>query len=145
MATRPMLPHPVEEGTIRAFVASARRDRMISLLANPARRHKALNALSHFADWDGCWAQPVDPRTDVLRLLRAAGAPDACHVISEDSAIDGRDMPLAGAVEAAEWYSFASILCCVPGRLAFFFGEVGTPRLVLLLRRPPLTHNSGPS
>jgi hypothetical protein len=44
--------HPAEKATIQAFVRSARRDRMLCLLANPARRSKALNSLNHFHDRD---------------------------------------------------------------------------------------------
>ena len=80
--------------------------------------------------------QPVASSVNVLQILRAAGAPDRCHVISDDKELDGRDMPLADAVDAATVYDFASILCCVPGELAFFFDESAAPRPMALLRRP---------
>jgi hypothetical protein len=127
--------HPAEKATIKAFVRSARRDRMLGLLANPARRTKALNALDHFHDWDPRWVQPVATTVDVLRLLRDAGAPASCHVISGNPNIDGLDLPLADAVAAAEAFSFASVLCCVPGHLAFFYDESAAPRPQILLRR----------
>src|SRR3954465_14255816 len=89
--------HPAEKATIQAFVRSARRDRMLCLLANPARRSKALNSLNHFHDWAPRWVQPVANTVDVLRLLQDAGAPAGCHVISDDAEIDGLDLPLADA------------------------------------------------
>src|SRR5688500_1352501 len=128
--------HPAEEATIRAFVRSARRDRMLALLADPKKRPKVLNALNHFHDWDPRWVQPVASGADVLEILRRAGAPDTCHVISDAGELDGRDMPLADAVDAATVFDFASILCCVPGELAFFFDEAAAPRPMALLRRP---------
>ena len=108
---------------------------MLALLANPKRRRKALNSLSHFHDWDPRWVQPLASTADVLHSLRAAGAPDSCHLISENERLDGSDLPLADAVAAAAGYDFVSILCCVPGRLAFYYAESAAPRPLALLRR----------
>lgn len=127
---------PAEDATLRTFVVAAKRDRLLTLFGNPKRRKKARDSLNHFADWDARFAQPVDSSTDVLALLRKVGAPSECHVISDSSALDGRDMLLDEAVNACEAYSFASVLCCVPGKLAFFYDEVAAPRNRVLLRRP---------
>lgn len=133
--SRPAL-HPAEEATIRAFVVAAKRDRLLTLFGSPKRREKALNELNHFADWDARFARPVYSSTDVLTQLRKAGAPSECHVISDTSELDGRDLPLADAVLACENHSFASVLCCVPHELAFFFDEIAAPRNRVLLWRP---------
>jgi len=127
--------HPAEEATIRAFVVSSKRDRLLTLFGSPKRRREALDALNHFADWDARFARPVDSSADVLALLRKARAPSECHVMSDSPELDGRDMPLDEGVRACESYSFASILCCVPDELAFFFDEVAAPRNRILLRR----------
>jgi hypothetical protein len=127
--------HPVEEATIRTFVAPWKRDRLLTLFGAPKRCKQACDALNHFADWDARFAQHVDSSTDVLTLLRKAGAPPQCHVISDSPELDARDIPLAEAVDACENHSFASVLCCVSGELAFFFDEVATPRTRVLLRR----------
>ncbi len=128
--------HPEEEATLRTFVAAGRRSRLLTLFGSPKRRKQAPGELNHFADWDTRFAQPVDSATDVLSLLRKAGAPAHCHVISDSPELDGRDMPLDEAVSECESYSFASLLCCVPGELAFFFDETWAPRNRVLLRRP---------
>ena len=130
--------HPAEESTLCAFVIPSKRERLVYLFGTPKRRRKALNTLSHFTDCDTRFAEAVDPATDVLALLRDCGAPSECHVISEDPALDGRDMPLIEAVEAADSFDFGSILCCVPGQLAFYFGEKWHPRPYVLLRRPAM-------
>lgn len=127
--------HPAEEATLRTFVVAAKRDRLLTLFGSPKRRKQARDSLNHFADWDARFAQPLDSSADVLALLRKAGAPSECHVMSDSSELDGRDMPLDEAVSACEAYSFVSVLCCVPGKLAFFFDEVATPRNRVLLRR----------
>ena len=127
--------HPTEEATLRTFVVAAKRDRLLTLFGSSKRRKQALDTLNHFDDWDARFAQPVDSSADVLALLRKAGAPSACHVMSDSPELDGRGMSLDEAVSACESCSFASILCCVPGALAFFFDELQAPRNRVLLRR----------
>jgi hypothetical protein len=126
---------PDEDATIRAFVAPAKRARFLELLANPKRRGRGLGEFNHFTGWDARHVHAVKSSADVEPVLRAAGAPEMCHVISNDARIDGRDLPLREAVSRAEDFDSASILCCDPGRVAFFFDEARVDRLRLLLRR----------
>jgi hypothetical protein len=128
--------HPIEEATIRAFVIPAKCDRMLMLLGSEQRRKDALETLNHFSHWRASCVQELPSSADVLAALRQAGAPSECHVISDSRILDGRTMPLAEAVGAAELYSFASILCCIPGTLACFFDEIAAPRNRFLLRPP---------
>jgi hypothetical protein len=51
------------------------------------------------------------------------------------SAIDGRELPLAEAVAAAQAGEWGTLISCVPGRLAFYYGECGVRRM--LLERAP--------
>ena len=127
--------HSAEQATIRAFVVTAKRDRFITLLGSRKRRREILEDLNHFADWDERYAHPVPTQSDVAAVLRNAGAPAECRVISDSPDLDGRDMPLDDAVAGSEEYSFASVLCCIPGKLAFYFDEVGAPRNRVLLQR----------
>jgi len=108
---------------------------MIQLLANAKRRREALDALNHFAAWDGRWSSPLS--SDIVQTLTEAGAPSHCRIISDNPALDGRELPLAEAVAAAEKFAFASILCCLPGQLACYFDEWEARRTRLLLRRLP--------
>jgi hypothetical protein len=128
--------HPTEEAAIRAFVDPEKRDRLLALFGSAKRRKQACAVLNHFVGWDPRYVQELASSGHVLVQLREAGAPAECHVISDDPALDGRDLPLAEAVDAAEGCSFASILCCLPGQLACFFGEIAAPRTRILLRRP---------
>ena len=136
MDIQPIALHPAEDATLRTFVVAAKRDRLLTLFGSPKRRKQARDSLNHFAYWDARFAQPVDSSTEVLALLRKLGAPSECHVISDSPELDGRDMSLDEAVSACEGYSFASVLCCVPGKLAFFYDEIAGPRNRVLLRRP---------
>lgn len=128
--------HPTEEATIRAFVIPEKRDRLIMLFGSAKRRKQARAALNHFVGWDARYVQPISSSSNVLTALLEAGAPAECHIISDDPVLDGRALPLADAVAAAEDYPFASILCCLPGQLACFFDEMDAPRTRILLRRP---------
>lgn len=130
-----MANYTAEAATIRSFVVANRQERLLELLGNQRRRREACDALNHFAYWDERFMQVVDSTEDVLELLRRCGAPATCHVIADAQELDGREMPLADAVEACEEHSFASVLCCIPGELGFYFDEVAAPRRRLLLRR----------
>lgn len=114
------------------------------MLSDQKRRAKVLATMSRFDFLDPKWivatelhSTELHTRAEIVRALRLAGAPDECHIISEDSTIDGRDLPLGEAVDAAESFDFCSVLCGLPGRVAFAFGEAYAPRIRVLLRRPP--------
>jgi hypothetical protein len=127
--------HPAEQAAFRAFVIRAKRNRALMLFGSTRRRKQALNALNHFRDWDPRCMQVLSSSAGVLAALRQAGAPAECHVVSNNPSLDGRDLPLADAVTAAEDYPFASVLCCLPGELACFFDEIDAPRNRILLRK----------
>jgi hypothetical protein len=122
---------PVEDATVRAFIVLARRDRYLSLLANPKRRSAILGKLAHCHDFDERYATPLPSNADVPGVLRSHGAPATCHVISEAALIDGREMEIEEAIEKAAAANAGALLCCVPGRLAFYLGESGEQRSLL--------------
>ena len=127
---------PAEEATIRAFIVPKKRDRYLSLLGNEKRRAKFLQCLNHCRDIDERYASKLPSSVDVISLLRDHGAPAVCRVISDYRDIDGRELPLADAVEHAAAVGWGTIFCCIPGRLAYFLDEAGTERRLLLLRPP---------
>ena len=85
---------------------------------------------------DNCTLQRTEraSRPSIPELPSAR--PAVCHLVSDDPGLDGKDLPLREDVDRAEAFDFVSLLCCVPGRLAFFFDEARTDRPRLLLRRP---------
>ena len=90
-----------ERAFVSAFVVPERRERYLSLLANPKRRGKILGRLSHSQDIDFSFARPVagDGDTNSLaRLLESLGAGSSCHVIADASEMDGLDLPLEEAL-----------------------------------------------
>src|SRR5688500_13763008 len=129
-------PHPnfaVEEATIRAFFAPSRRDRFVTLLAHPKRRAKALDALNLFDEFDERYVTRLGTNhVDLAGMLHDRGAPQECYVISDVPSIDARTLPVRQAIDETVSGGFASLLCCLPDRLACFIGEAGTGRWIIL-------------
>jgi len=127
-----------EAATIKAFVLRGRQERFLYLLENPKRRKKFPDELGHFLWFDeryatavlwkpdpgvGLWGRHISGIGNISRLLRSKGANDNCWVISQMKGIDGKEMELDAALEAVVGNGSGSILCCVPGKLAYFDGE----------------------
>jgi hypothetical protein len=116
-----------EDAFVSAFIVKEKQGRYRELLANPKRRAKALDDLNHGRDLDPSYAQPIGPdqrrAPAVARLLRQRGAPDQCYVLADDEDLDGQELALEEAVERAAAGAFMAVVCCVPGRLAFYRQE----------------------
>jgi hypothetical protein len=128
----------IEVATIRAFVLKGKQERFVNFLANPKHRRKFTRELAHFRGLDPRFATPVpwkvDPKLElrqrgaqgignIVHLLESRGAEKTCWVISENSRLDGREMDLADALEEVVGRGMGTILCCVPGKLAYFEDE----------------------
>jgi hypothetical protein len=126
-----------EAATIKAFVVRGRQERFLHLLANPKRRKKFLDELGHFRWFDprfatavpwkvdptlSLWGRHLQGIANITQSLRSKGARETCWAISQRRGIDGQELELNAAVEAAVG-GIGSILCCVPGKLAYFNGE----------------------
>lgn len=126
-----------EEAVISAFIGKEKRDRYLGFLGNPKRRDKLRELLAHGTEGHlaAVSKKAILPREQtlegILAMLVARGAPATCHVISEDSRIDGRDMPLREALEATVGQGMGTIISCVPGRLGYFEGEGQNVRFLL--------------
>lgn len=120
-----------EEATIQAFVVAPRRGRYLFLLSNPKRRREGLDKLNHCRDLDPRHVRWLGGGEDAVEALLAAGAGAQAYAISGHAAIDARWLPLAEAVHEAAMGGYATLLCCVPGKLAYFYDEVGERRALL--------------
>ena len=125
----------VEDALVDAFIVPAKRERYKALLANRRRRATFLDGLNHCRDLDLRYATEISSSTDVVALLRSRGAPESCHVISDVKALDGKEMALQDAIAETEARMLGTLIGCLPGRLAYYYGESGEQRL--LLERAP--------
>jgi hypothetical protein len=125
-----------EESLIRAFVAPSRQARLLALLGSPKHRRKLTGSLAHFQALDSRFVVRIAPvqqqPADIEVLLRKHGAPDICHVLSENSALDGRDMSLGEALHAVVGRGMGTFLSCIPGQLAYFESEELGSRVLLV-------------
>jgi len=131
--TRAVVEH--EESLIRAFVRRERRPRLLELLGSSKGRAKLRASLAHFRDLDMRFAHLVPPSNhharEIEATLRAKGAPDTCHVLSESAALDGREMPLGSALADIVGGGMGSFVSCIPGKLGYFESEEAGERYIL--------------
>ena len=120
---------PQEEATVRAFIVRERRERFLELLPNPKRRHVITKSLGHPnpAWFDSRYVKPVPNLTNagIAHLLRAKGAGAKCWAISESSSLDGQELELLAVLDEVVGCGIGTIICCVPGKLAFVESEDG--------------------
>lgn len=116
-----------EEAFINAFIVKDKRDRYFQLISSPKRRHAFLDRLNHQLDFDPSYSilvPPPDQTVDgVEGILRKRGAPELCHTISGHRAWDAKEMPLRDALEMVVGFNIGTVLCCIPGKLAYYEAE----------------------
>jgi hypothetical protein len=120
-----------EDLTIRAFIVRERRERFLELLANPKRRKEITDSLAHPnpAWFDSRYVRQIQSSQShsipIAGLLRAKGAGSRCWVISEDRNLDSKEIQLATVLNEIVGGGMGTILCCVPGKLAYVESEDG--------------------
>jgi len=94
--------NPHESAFAESFIAKARRERALELLASSKNRHKFTSKFDHHGrDYfkPEC-IRSIEPRhqhpPNIADMLRAMGAPETCHVIGGEH--DGKDMELLTAL-----------------------------------------------
>jgi hypothetical protein len=124
-----------EEAFVQAFIVPDKQSRYLSLLASRKRRDMFLDRLNHHLDYDPAFAVRVSPEQQTAErietLLRKRGAPHTCHVISSKSDWDAQDLPLHDALDFVFGSSIGTVLCCIPGRLAYYEAEDIRGRFIL--------------
>ena len=119
-----------EQEFVESFVQRARRERVRLGLANPKKRRKFVDEFAHHGTYilaPECLRsiEPSQQNPDsIYAILRGLGAPDACHLISEDTNFDGKEMELLAALKRIIGYGMGTVISCLPGRLGYFEGEV---------------------
>src|ERR1017187_4873671 len=87
-----------EEAFAESFIQHARRERCLLALASPKKRNKFVHEFAHHGTYilaPECLRsiKPNQQHPDsIYAILRSLGASDTCHLISEASNLDGKDM-----------------------------------------------------
>jgi hypothetical protein len=112
-----------ERSLITAFIHRRKRDRYGEMLSNPKSRAKFIRLLAHFGDFDSKYRVPLPGYKHfadrVLVELEKRQSAKIAYVISEDPRLDQKELPLVEALPRIVGSGMGTILCCIPGRLAF--------------------------
>jgi hypothetical protein len=112
-----------EDAFIAAFVKRSKRDRYREIASDPRRRRKFTDRLAHFTDFDPRYRLPIASNklfvANTAVELRKRRSPNIVFAISEDPTLDQKELPLVEALSRIVGCGMGSIVCCIPGRLAF--------------------------
>jgi hypothetical protein len=127
--------NPHETEFARNFVVPEKRARYLSLLESKRGRKKLLNGLNHCHDLDPRFARLIRSNEDsdqsIENLLKRKGAPDNCHVMSDNPDIDNREMSLTDALSKTVAMDAGTLISCIPGKLAYIEMEGFDGRYIL--------------
>jgi hypothetical protein len=122
-----------ENSLIAAFVKRNKRDRYREIVSDSRLRHKFTSQLAHFKDFERRYRLPIPSNTlfvdNTARELDQRNSPKIVFAISEDPALDQKEIPLVQALEQIIGRGMGTILSCIPGRLAFV--ETENERFIL--------------
>jgi hypothetical protein len=112
-----------ENSLIAAFVNRNKRDRYREFVSNPRSRHKFTQRLAHFKDFDPKYRLAFPSNSlfvhNIARELQKRHSPNVVFAISEDPALDQKELPLVEALQQIVGRGMGTVLSCIPGRLAF--------------------------
>jgi hypothetical protein len=116
-----------ERELARAFFLPQRRERYLETLPKPRKRASLIEQLSHSKHPDYWYAVAIGANqqypAEILTLCKEKHAPGMRRAISEDSELDGKELPLSEALRSVVSYGMETFLSCLPGRLAYFEDE----------------------
>ena len=122
------------ERGLAAFVASPYRKRFREALKTPKLRDRLRARFAHTNYLDPRFANRLTSGNRsvpaILTSLRQRGAPDKCHIFSENDDIDGREMEIDDAIAAIHSRGWGTFVSCLPGKLAYFEDEHGERHLL---------------
>src|SRR5690349_7654064 len=112
-----------ETGFVATFVLPDYQPRWLEFLSKPKRRSSFLHRLADDRDFDSRLRVPIPPAYQtpecVAAQFKKLHAPAACHLISEQTELDGRDMDLLAALEMVIGSGLGTVISCIPGKLAY--------------------------
>jgi hypothetical protein len=127
-----------EHALIAAFVKPGKRDRYREILSDPRLRYKFTSKLAHFTDFDPKYRVPIPSDKlfveNIAIQLRKRRSPNIVFAISEDPALDQKELLLVESLKQIVGRGMGTVLSCIPGRLAFV--ETEDKRFILERHNP---------
>lgn len=120
---------------VDVFVLEAKRSRYKKLLRNPRKRGKILDRLNHNADLD--FSQGVELigkeafSAQLIEKLLAYDIDEECWLISDDSDLDCKLLPMREAAELTAEANWGTIMICPPKPIVVYRAEVSERSLYL--------------
>ena len=122
---------------IDAFVRKSKRPRYKKLLSKPQSRSKILDRLNHGADLDLDRAIELvgDQKSPggLVRVLSKHKTDDRCWLMSDETELDGRLLPIRQAAELTAGAFFGTVMICPPRPIAVYRPEASEGGLFLIL------------
>ena len=127
-----------ERATIKSFVVRDKQERLLSFATNPRSRKKFTQELTRHGMIDKrfatavvwkvdpgleLWARHKQGIANIAQMLRSKGAGHTCWIMSERSRLDGQERELESSLEDVIGSGHATLLSCLPGKLAYFTDE----------------------
>jgi hypothetical protein len=123
-----------QEAIFKAFIHPGKKDRFLTLLSK-SDRSKLTSQFAHGVKLDFRFAEQIPPKlqnvNDIEKMLKSKGATSNCFVISENSQLDEKEMPLREALIATIGQGMGTFISCIPGKLAYFEAEEANERYIL--------------
>lgn len=117
------------------FFRKSDKERYELLLKNKKKRTKFVEKLAHDIVFDSKWMVKIEPSRqtskNIFNILIEKGAENSCYVISCNSTLDSRTMPLDEALDKVVGFQFGTILCCISGKLLYYEGESTNERYIV--------------
>jgi hypothetical protein len=127
-----------EAAFVSVFVIPEKRARYAEFLPKPERRIEVTRRFNHFFDFVPELSNQIPRRTasEMASVLQALGAGQTAHVIGGRDEIDGKDLPLEEAIDAALADVGGVVVSCVPGQLALYIQEFPPGDTFILSYKP---------
>ena len=131
-----------EEKIVRTFFVKRLQSRVMFELSSSHKRIDALGRLCHVSEKTLINKYMIEipkPNSDyleIVNLLKKYSADKLSYCISLNNDIDGKYLPTTIALENAVNFGMASLISCIPNKLAYFQEEqsYGSPRRFILYK-----------
>lgn len=128
-----------ETALVNAFVVAHKRERLLAKLSGPReqRDEELREHLPHESRWDPRYVVPIAAAHQTARRIgeelerRGAGPDLPVYVLSASPRLDARRCTLEEALRDVVGSSSGTVICCIPGRLAYYEGEEAGRRFIL--------------
>ncbi|MCA8832793.1 hypothetical protein [Hymenobacter pini] len=114
----------LESAFINEYVVKNKRQRYLDFIKSPKRRKTFLEMLYHGKDLDKGKLKPLIGHSETEIAKRIEGSQiTSCYIISVNSALDGRQMPVKDALAEIVAYTEAIVLIFGQCEFIYYLGE----------------------